>query len=188
MAGRTHFRRLDGLLLLDKPQGMSSNAALQAARRLFRAEKGGHTGSLDPLATGLLPLCFGEATKIAGLLLGSRKAYDTVAVLGTTTDTDDADGTPLRERPVPPLDMATVQAALAPLLGRIRQPTRVVHGADDPLVPPAAGQDLAQRIAGATLDLVPGMGHDLPLALLPRLADGIALAARTPTNPGASTA
>ena len=121
MAGRTHFRRLDGLLLLDKPQGMSSNAALQAARRLFRAEKGGHTGSLDPLATGLLPLCFGEATKIAGLLLGSRKAYDTVAVLGTTTDTDDADGTPLRERPVPPLDMATVQAALAPLLGRIRQ-------------------------------------------------------------------
>ena len=121
MAGRTHFRRLDGLLLLDKPQGMSSNAALQLARRLFRAEKGGHTGSLDPLATGLLPLCFGEATKIAGLLLGSRKAYDTVAILGTTTDTDDADGAPLRERPVPVLDEASVRAALAPLLGRIRQ-------------------------------------------------------------------
>ena len=69
------FRPLDGLLLLDKPPGMSSNGALQVARRLFRAEKGGHTGSLDPLATGLLPLCFGEATKIAGLLLGSRKAY-----------------------------------------------------------------------------------------------------------------
>ncbi|KRA42432.1 tRNA pseudouridine(55) synthase TruB [Pseudoxanthomonas sp. Root630] len=115
------FRPLDGLLLLDKPQGMSSNAALQVARRLFRAEKGGHTGSLDPLATGLLPLCFGEATKIAGLLLGSRKAYDTVAVLGTTTDTDDADGAPLRERPLPALDTATVQAALAPLMGRIRQ-------------------------------------------------------------------
>jgi len=65
-----------------------------------------------------------------------------------------------------------------PLLGRIRQPTRVVHGADDPLVPPAAGQDLAQRIAGATLDLVPGMGHDLPLPLLPRLADNITTAAR----------
>ncbi len=115
------FRPLDGLLLLDKPQGMSSNGALQVARRLFRAEKGGHTGSLDPLATGLLPLCFGEATKIAGLLLGSRKAYDTVAVLGTTTDTDDADGAPLRERSVPPLDAATVEAALAPLTGRIRQ-------------------------------------------------------------------
>nr|WP_298121483.1 tRNA pseudouridine(55) synthase TruB [uncultured Pseudoxanthomonas sp.] len=115
------FRPLDGLLLLDKPQGMSSNAALQVARRLFRAEKGGHTGSLDPLATGLLPLCFGEATKIAGLLLGSRKAYDTVAVLGATTDTDDADGATLRERPVPVLDVAAVEAALAPLQGRIRQ-------------------------------------------------------------------
>ncbi len=121
MAGRIQFRPLHGLLLLDKPQGMSSNGALQVARRLFRAEKGGHTGSLDPLATGLLPLCFGEATKIAGLLLGSRKAYDTVAVLGTTTDTDDADGAPLRERPVPSLDVATVEAALAPLTGRIRQ-------------------------------------------------------------------
>ncbi|TQM12736.1 tRNA pseudouridine synthase B [Pseudoxanthomonas sp. 3HH-4] len=115
------FRPLDGLLLLDKPQGMSSNAALQVARRLFRAEKGGHTGSLDPLATGLLPLCFGEATKIAGLLLGSRKAYDTVAVLGATTDTDDADGATLRERPVPVLEVAAVEAALAPLQGRIRQ-------------------------------------------------------------------
>lgn len=118
---KTKFRALDGILLLDKPQGMSSNGALQVARRLFRAEKGGHTGSLDPLATGLLPLCFGEATKIAGLLLGSRKAYDTVAVLGTTTDTDDADGVPLRQRPIPPLDATTVAAALAPLKGRIRQ-------------------------------------------------------------------
>ncbi|WAC63606.1 tRNA pseudouridine(55) synthase TruB [Pseudoxanthomonas sp. SL93] len=118
---RIPFRRLDGLLLLDKPQGMSSNAALQAARRLFRAEKGGHTGSLDPLATGLLPLCFGEATKIAGLLLGSRKAYDTVATLGATTDTDDADGQVLLERAVPAFDADTLQAALAPLRGHIRQ-------------------------------------------------------------------
>ncbi len=84
---RIQFRRLDGILLLDKSTGMSSNAALQVARRLFRAEKGGHTGSLDPLATGLLPLCFGEATKIAGLLLGSAKAYDAEIVLGQTTDT-----------------------------------------------------------------------------------------------------
>ncbi|REN06948.1 tRNA pseudouridine(55) synthase TruB, partial [Mycobacterium tuberculosis] len=75
---------MDGILLLDKPTGMSSNAALQVARRLYRAEKGGHTGSLDPLATGLLPLCFGEATKIAGLLLGSAKAYDAEVVLGQT--------------------------------------------------------------------------------------------------------
>lgn len=122
---RTRFRPLHGLLLLDKPAGLSSNQALQQARHLFRAEKGGHTGSLDPLATGLLPLCFGEATKIAGLLLGARKAYETTAVLGTTTDTDDADGVPLLQRPLPSLDdaafEATVEAALAPLRGPIVQ-------------------------------------------------------------------
>ncbi|MFP7721284.1 tRNA pseudouridine(55) synthase TruB [Lysobacter sp. A3-1-A15] len=119
---RTVFRPLDGILLLDKPTGISSNQALQQARHLFRAAKGGHTGSLDPLATGLLPLCFGEATKIAGLLLGARKAYDAVAVLGTTTDTDDADGEVLRERPVPQgLSDADIEASLAPLRGAIRQ-------------------------------------------------------------------
>lgn len=118
---RTLFRPLDGLLLLDKPAGLSSNQALQQARRLFRAEKGGHTGSLDPLATGLLPLCFGEATKIAGLLLGARKAYVTTAVLGTTTDTDDADGAVLRERAVPRLCDATIDAALELFRGRIQQ-------------------------------------------------------------------
>ena len=119
--GRIVFRPLDGLLLLDKPAGLSSNQALQQVRRLYRAEKGGHTGALDPLATGLLPLCFGEATKIAGLLLGGRKAYEAGIELGRTTDTDDADGEVLRERPVPGLDRALVEAALVPLTGRIRQ-------------------------------------------------------------------
>lgn len=118
---RTIFRPLDGLLLLDKPAGLSSNQALQQVRHLFRAEKAGHTGSLDPLATGLLPVCFGEATKIAGLLLGARKAYETTAVLGVTTGTDDADGVALVEREVPPLDAAAIDAALAGLRGRIRQ-------------------------------------------------------------------
>ncbi|MEA9608132.1 tRNA pseudouridine(55) synthase TruB [Xanthomonas campestris pv. plantaginis] len=121
MRPRITFRSLHGILLLDKPAGLSSNNALQAARRLLRAEKGGHTGSLDPLATGLLPLCFGEATKIAGLLLGSAKAYDADIVLGVTTDTDDADGQPLRERPVPALSEAALQMALAPFIGRIQQ-------------------------------------------------------------------
>ncbi len=115
------FRRLDGIVLLDKPAGMSSNTALQVARRLFRAEKGGHTGSLDPLATGLLPLCFGEATKIAGLLLGSAKAYDAEIALGQTTDTDDADGTVLRERPLPVISREALETALASLTGHIRQ-------------------------------------------------------------------
>ena len=119
--GRTIFRPLDGILLLDKPAGLSSNQALQRLRHLYRADKGGHTGALDPLATGLLPLCFGEATKIAGLLLGSRKAYEAQVRLGASTDTDDADGQVLRERPVPALDRAAVEAALQPFLGRIRQ-------------------------------------------------------------------
>ncbi|QSX77375.1 tRNA pseudouridine(55) synthase TruB [Agrilutibacter solisilvae] len=118
---RTVFRKLDGLLLLDKPPGLSSNQALQRVRHLFRADKAGHTGSLDPLATGLLPVCFGEATKIAGLLLGSRKAYETTAVLGLTTDSDDADGAPLLQRDVPPLDLDTLERALAPLRGDIAQ-------------------------------------------------------------------
>lgn len=120
-APKKTFRKLDGILLLDKPQGLSSNQALQRARHLFRAEKAGHTGSLDPLATGLLPICFGEATKIAGNLLGSRKAYDTVARLGIVTDTDDAEGQPLRERPVGRYDIATLDAALRRLTGRIQQ-------------------------------------------------------------------
>lgn len=118
---RTVFRPLNGLLLLDKPPGLSSNQTLQQARHIFRAEKAGHTGSLDPLATGLLPVCFGEATKIAGLLLGSRKAYETVALLGATTDTDDADGVVLLERTVPVLTEPAIEAALAPLRGAIRQ-------------------------------------------------------------------
>ena len=118
---RTRFRKLDGILLLDKPRGLSSNQALQRVRHLFRAEKAGHTGSLDPLATGLLPVCFGEATKIAGGLLGARKAYDTVARLGVVTDTDDADGQPLRERPVPALRIPQIDRALEALTGHIQQ-------------------------------------------------------------------
>lgn len=118
---RKNQRPLNGILLLDKPQGLSSNSALQQVRRLLRAEKGGHTGSLDPLATGLLPLCFGEATKIAGLLLGSRKAYETEALLGATTTTDDAEGEVVQRRDIPPLDDSTIEAALATLTGRIVQ-------------------------------------------------------------------
>ena len=118
---RTVFRKLHGILLLDKPHGLSSNQALQRARHLFRADKAGHTGSLDPLATGLLPICFGEATKIAGGLLGARKAYDTVARLGIVTDTDDAEGQLLRERLVPSLTVGQIDAALRTLTGHILQ-------------------------------------------------------------------
>jgi tRNA pseudouridine55 synthase len=118
---RRTFLDIHGILLLDKPLGLSSNQALQAARRLVGAAKGGHTGSLDPLATGLLPLCFGEATKIAGWLLGSRKAYEAEVRLGATTTTADLEGDIVETRPVPPLDDATIEAALAPLRGHIVQ-------------------------------------------------------------------
>jgi len=118
---RKDTRDVHGILLFDKPPGFSSNQALQMVRRLYGAAKAGHTGSLDPLATGLLPICLGEATKIAGLLLGSRKAYLTECRLGVTTDTDDAEGRVVDERPVPELDDATLKEALATLTGRIRQ-------------------------------------------------------------------
>lgn len=94
------FRDLDGILLLDKPLGISSNKALQAARTIFRANKAGHTGSLDPLATGLLPICFGEATKFSSYLLDSSKSYQAVCLLGVTTTTADGEGEIIDEKPV----------------------------------------------------------------------------------------
>ena len=114
-------RPVDGLLLLDKPQGMTSNQALQKVPNLFRAEKAGHTGALDPLATGVLPICLGEATKVAGLLLGNDKAYEVIAALGTTTDTDDADGPVLRQRSIGSYAREQVEALLPQFTGDIMQ-------------------------------------------------------------------
>ena len=114
---RRFDREVDGILLLDKPTGISSNAALQQARRLFRALKAGHAGSLDPLASGLLPVCFGQATKVCGQLLESAKAYRVVARLGEQTDTADAEGQVIATRPVPPLDRNEVEAVVARFMG-----------------------------------------------------------------------
>ncbi|MDN5848539.1 MAG: tRNA pseudouridine(55) synthase TruB [Nitrococcus sp.] len=114
-------RRLNGILLLDKPQGMTSNAALQRVKRAYRAQKAGHTGSLDPLATGLLPVCFGEATKVCDFLLGANKRYVITARFGIVTDTGDADGNRLAERRVDSLDGAALQAILARYIGLIEQ-------------------------------------------------------------------
>lgn len=108
-------RRVDGVLLLDKPTGMSSNAALQKARWLFNAAKAGHTGTLDPLATGLLPLCFGEATKFAGGLLDADKTYEALIQLGVTTTTADAEGEVLERR-----EMAVTESQLEAVLERFR--------------------------------------------------------------------
>lgn len=89
-------RRVDGILLLDKPAGLTSNAALQEAKRAFDAAKAGHTGSLDPIATGLLPLCFGEATKLSGFFLSADKRYHAVFQLGVATETGDSEGAVVR--------------------------------------------------------------------------------------------
>ena len=108
-------RAVHGVLILDKPHGFSSNAALQKVRWLLNAEKAGHTGSLDPLATGVLPLCFGEATKFSQYLLDADKAYETLAQLGVTTSTGDAEGEVLERR-----DVAVTRAGIEALLPRFR--------------------------------------------------------------------
>jgi len=120
-ARKKTWRPLHGIVLLDKGKGISSNHALQQVRRLFQAEKAGHTGSLDPLATGLLPVCFGKATRVSGLLLDADKAYLVCARLGQRTDTGDADGEVIEERPVPALDHAAVEAVVARFVGEVEQ-------------------------------------------------------------------
>lgn len=117
---RAPRRKVDGVLLLDKPLGITSNTALQIARRLLNAEKAGHTGTLDPLATGLLPLCFGEATKFSSELLDADKAYEATLKLGVTTTTADAEGEALKTRSVA-VTQAALDAALQRFLGEIQQ-------------------------------------------------------------------
>lgn len=117
---RTSRRAIDGVLLLDKTVGLSSNAALQRVRRAYRAEKAGHTGTLDPLASGLLPICFGEATKFAHMLLEGDKTYVATVRLGLTTTTGDAEGDPVDERPVC-VSRRDIEGALARLVGSITQ-------------------------------------------------------------------
>jgi tRNA pseudouridine55 synthase len=113
-------RHLDGVLLFDKPLELSSNDALQKVRRLFQAEKAGHTGTLDPLATGLLPICFGEATKFSNALLDADKTYRALLRLGQTTATGDAEGEITSEYPVE-LVQSDIEAVLVKFRGEIQQ-------------------------------------------------------------------
>ena len=106
-----------GILLLDKPHGLSSNAALQRVRTLFAREKAGHVGSLDPLATGMLPICLGEATKVAGEVLAGRKCYRFTVTLGARTTTGDAEGRVIEQAPIPALERAHIETVLARFLG-----------------------------------------------------------------------
>ncbi|GAC1530835.1 MAG: tRNA pseudouridine(55) synthase TruB [Ramlibacter sp.] len=112
---------MHGVLLLDKPRGLSSNDALQKCKWLLRAEKAGHTGTLDPLATGVLPLCFGAATKFSQLHLDADKTYEAVAVLGVRTTTADAEGDVVEQRPVPAISTHQLQVLQARFTGTLRQ-------------------------------------------------------------------
>lgn len=114
-------RDINGILLLDKPLGITSNAALQMVKRLFFAKKAGHTGSLDPLATGLLPICLGEATKFAGYLLDSDKVYEGSFQLGINTATADSEGDIIQQRDVPELSDDDIKKAFAHFMGTIDQ-------------------------------------------------------------------
>jgi tRNA pseudouridine55 synthase len=117
---RQRGRNVTGILLLDKPAGVTSNGALQMAKKMFAAAKAGHTGSLDPLATGMLPICFGEATKFSQFLLEADKRYQVKARLGVVTETGDADGDVVEEKPVDVTE-AQVARALDGFLGDIEQ-------------------------------------------------------------------
>ena len=119
---RPRGREVHGILLLDKPAGMTSNAALQEVKHLLFAQKAGHTGSLDPLATGLLPICLGRATRVSGFLLDADKRYRLTCRLGVATTTGDAEGEVTETRPVPPLSATAVKALLrSDFSGVIRQ-------------------------------------------------------------------
>ena len=114
-------RNVSGVLLLDKPQGCSSNHILQKVKRLFGAAKAGHTGSLDPLATGMLPICFGEATKISAFLLEADKRYHLKCQLGVSTATGDAEGDVLDTQDVSSIKEAAIKAVLPEFIGEIEQ-------------------------------------------------------------------
>ncbi len=114
-------REVDGIVLLDKPEGLSSNAALQRVRRAYQARKAGHTGSLDPLASGLLPICLGQATKASGLLLDADKTYLFRIALGRSTATGDREGDTVETASVPALNEASVRECAAAFLGETLQ-------------------------------------------------------------------
>ncbi len=118
---RPRGREINGIVLLDKPLGITSNSALQRVKRLFDASKAGHTGSLDPLATGLLPICLGEATKISSYLLDADKAYTGTCKLGVRTTTADAEGEIIEQKPVGDYSEQQVKAVLAKFTGTIEQ-------------------------------------------------------------------
>ena len=115
------MRALNGVLLLDKPPGCTSNGVLQRVRKMYGAKKAGHTGSLDPSATGMLPVCFGEATKLSAYMLDAEKTYQVTALLGITTDTEDSDGQVLTQTPVPDISEQQISEIVRSFAGEQMQ-------------------------------------------------------------------
>lgn len=158
-------RIVDGIILLDKPQGMSSNAALQQVRVLLRALKAGHAGSLDPLATGMLPLCFGQATKVCNYLLDSRKTYRVTARLGIKTDSADADGNVIEQQEVPVLEESAILQTLQSFLGAQQQVppmfSALKHQGQRLYELARAGETVERAPRNITIEHIQLLSHDL---------------------------
>ena len=145
---RRRGRDINGVLLLDKPQGMSSNDALQKVKRIYNANRAGHTGALDPLATGMLPICLGEATKFSQYLLDSDKRYRVIARLGQRTDTSDADGQIVEERPVTfSAEQLAAARELAEKLGKSSITVSIKAGEGGKAFGSVSSKELASAIA-----------------------------------------
>jgi tRNA pseudouridine55 synthase len=155
MAKQARTRRIDGVVVLDKPGGMSSNQLLQKVKRLYNAEKAGHTGSLDPLATGVLPICLGEATKVSQYLLEADKGYVAHVRLGETTETGDAQGQSTWSQPVPALDSPGLEVVLAAFVGEIEQEPPVYSALKQDGVPlyklARAGKEIRSKLRTITI-------------------------------------
>jgi len=169
---RVQRRPVHGVLLLDKPLGLSSNNALQKCKWLLRAEKAGHTGTLDPLATGVLPLCFGAATKFSQLQLEADKTYEATIRLGVKTSTGDAEGEIIEERPVAQITAARLDEVAHQFTGALRQ-LPPMHSAlkkdGKPLYEYArAGEEVEREVRDVIvkslrLSLIPGISHEISL-------------------------
>jgi len=155
MGKQAHGRRIDGIVVLDKPGGMSSNQLLQKVKRLYNAEKAGHTGSLDPLATGVLPICLGEATKVSQYLLEADKGYIATVRLGETTTTGDSQGDATGSHSVPELSVAEIESVLTAFVGDIQQEPSVYSALKQDGVPlyklARAGKEIRSKLRTITI-------------------------------------
>jgi tRNA pseudouridine55 synthase len=163
-APKRQLRDIDGLLILDKAPGLSSNKCLQQVKHLLQAAKAGHTGALDPLASGVLPLCFGEATKVSQFLLDSDKAYRARIRLGVTTTTCDSEGEVLATVPVPHLSGEQIEAVLKPLRGLITQQPPIYSALKQNGVPlyklARAGKAIEPKFRDVTIHSLELLAHE----------------------------